>query len=530
MRRIGELLVAQGSVTEAAITRALHYQRMSGSGARLGTILLNWDLLAEDRLIEQLARLHRCEPVSWASLAAARPEVARLLTPAAAIRHGAVPYDTDRSGVRVAFLNPSDLRAVDEVGALLRRRVLAGVTSEVRLLQAHSKFYGRRLTQETRAIIHKVQRRQAASGASQRLRTPGEVIDFRQLDAAERPRPPLGPSATRSGAEEATNISIAAGGEDSPRPAPPEPSPTLDLHAPGRSEDLPRPDLAAREPTHHSSAELREWVGEALVAFQNGALRDSGGEPETEGSGASRDKAPERAPSDVTGGPLTPVSFEAIPVLPELEALAPVREQPPAEDGPAPADETGGDGEIGGGLWRPSRLDEGDDAAVSSMWTAPDAPGAPTPPEGHSREEVVRAVVETHVAGIPRTVVLGSDRNGTVAWYARGTGPGAGPELWIAPGERSIFAHVERTGAPHFGPLELELWPRSFADVLGAKPPECAVFPVRIRDAVAAFLYADRVGEPMIYEDFGVLTRAAALLGAALTRFLPDSNHSTSAH
>ena len=36
MRRIGELLVAEGLISEAAISRALGYQRVSGDKVKLG--------------------------------------------------------------------------------------------------------------------------------------------------------------------------------------------------------------------------------------------------------------------------------------------------------------------------------------------------------------------------------------------------------------------------------------------------------------------------------------------------------------
>lgn len=510
MRRIGELLVAKGTVTEAAVARALHYQRMSGCGLRIGTILLNWDLLPEERLIEELGKLHRSEPVFWAALAATRPEVARLLPPGAAIRLGALPYAIERSGVRVAFLNPSDLAAVDEVGALLRRRILAGVTSEVRLLQAHHKFYGRPLTQETRGIIHKLQRRPAASSPSLRLRTPGEAVDFRGPDLLQSdpraaaadlpsPRPPDSeaveiPVATVSVSTRSPDAGQRGGG------LPPPP----DFYAPEPAPEFPLPELAAAQGPP-SGDELREWVGDALGSFQRDVLR------------AAEAESPEAAHE---------AEAEEIPALESAPPPLPVLEEPPAAAPRISAvDRTGN-----GGHWRTPRFDDEEDAAVSGMWTGPDTLLVPLP-EGHSRGEIAAAVVESQLKEIPRALVLGSTREGTVAWFARGLDPGAdAADLWIPAHERSIFAHVARTDAPHFGPLDLELWPRALVEMLGAKPPECGVFPVRVRDAVAAFLYADRgSGEPMLYEDFGVLTRAAAILGASLSRFLLNSSSSASA-
>src|ERR1700693_3646693 len=91
-RRIGEILIAEGVLTEAAVNRALGYQRVSGEHVKLGTILLNWDLLAEEGLLQALARFHRVEGVPWSLLSATPVQVARLIPPAMAIRLGVFPF------------------------------------------------------------------------------------------------------------------------------------------------------------------------------------------------------------------------------------------------------------------------------------------------------------------------------------------------------------------------------------------------------------------------------------------------------
>src|SRR6266567_554411 len=159
MRRIGELLVAEGLLSESAINRALGYQRASLERMRLGSILLNWDLLAEDALLETLAKFHRCPAVPGVVLAKAPIEAARLLTAAAASRLAAMPYAFEKNVLRVAFANPSDLATIDEVSALTRKRIAPAVTTEIRLMQAHQKFYGRHIPHEFRSILQKMDRR-----------------------------------------------------------------------------------------------------------------------------------------------------------------------------------------------------------------------------------------------------------------------------------------------------------------------------------------------------------------------------------
>ncbi len=151
--RIGEYLVAQGLLTTAAINRALGYQRSAAPRVRLGSILLTWDLLSEGELLRALAALHRCEAVTGAMLAGASVDAVRMLPASHAVRLNALPYALEESRIRVAFVNPSDLSVLDEVSALTGRPCRAGVATELRLLQAQRRFYGRAIPFELRPTL-----------------------------------------------------------------------------------------------------------------------------------------------------------------------------------------------------------------------------------------------------------------------------------------------------------------------------------------------------------------------------------------
>ena len=104
----------------------------------------------EAHLLTVLASLHRCEAVTGEMLARAPIEVVRLLPANHAIRLNAVPYALQKARVKVAFVNPGDLAAVDEVSALTGRLCVPGVVTELRLMQAHRRFYGRTIPVEFR--------------------------------------------------------------------------------------------------------------------------------------------------------------------------------------------------------------------------------------------------------------------------------------------------------------------------------------------------------------------------------------------
>ena len=160
-RRIGEILVAEGVLTEAAVNRALRLQHDFGAHIRLGTLLLNRDPLAEEALLQALARHYRVEAASWSALSGAPIEVTRLIPSAMAIRFGAFPYAATNTSIHIAFVDPSNLAARDELSALTNRLVIATVALEIRLFHAHQKFYGRQIPAEYRSIVERIEQHAA---------------------------------------------------------------------------------------------------------------------------------------------------------------------------------------------------------------------------------------------------------------------------------------------------------------------------------------------------------------------------------
>jgi type II secretion system (T2SS) protein E len=157
-RRLGELLVAEGRISNEILARALELQTSQARGLRLGAILLRWGLIPETVLLDALAAHHHCPAVQWVTLSTASQDALGLLSAAQVKRLSAVPYAVDRKTVHVAFSNPSNLAALDEVQAITGRRVVASVTTEVRLLQAQQRFYQRPLAREVMTILQKIER------------------------------------------------------------------------------------------------------------------------------------------------------------------------------------------------------------------------------------------------------------------------------------------------------------------------------------------------------------------------------------
>jgi hypothetical protein len=564
-RRIGELLVAEGLITEAAITRALGYQRVSGDRVKLGSILIGWDLLGEDELLTGLGKLHRCPVVTWQTLFATPVETVRMLPAPQAIRIGAIPYGVEKGLIRVAFANPSNLAAIDEVAALTGRRVAPGVTTEARMLQAHQKFYGRHVPLEYRPILAKLQRRTTTG-----IRP---SVDYRQADiveiergSTEVPRPtgsvaiPVEPSPPDAPDPDISSDQPLAIPDFPTLAAAPPPDPTPVSQ---RTVDPPPPPRSTAGTTSLRTGDdsLTDWVGRALSSFTGEVSDDSGESPagiadpalygrESEESGdapgaldpfadslpptnAFRSRSSEAVPRSMADVP-TEAHSRGIPA-----SIPPFRR---STDPRVPMDPTSSldHDDVVAGMWQPapaSPASPADAADSRPPSAAPDADSAAPPRPSlaerveaaaesasgvRSRDEIGDSVIQGALEQLPRVLLLGTGKTGVTGW--RGRGPSLSPEIVssirIPNSEISVFSSVQQSGIPHFGAIDRAEWPGALASLFGAAPPDCAIFPIRLLDGVAAFLYADRLGGPMQYEDFAVVARAAASAANVLSRFL----------
>ena len=185
--RIGQILVADGVVTEDAVVRALEYQELSTEPFRLGSILLGWDLLAEAALLAGLEKLHRCPSVTWEQLSLASFEAVRAFPREKALKLGALPYDMQPGRLRMAFRDPSNLVAVDEASQIAGKAVVPLVTTEVALAFAHKKFYAHPIPNQLRPIGQKLGRRSPAPGVGIPITRPAEAVPVAARETSSQP-------------------------------------------------------------------------------------------------------------------------------------------------------------------------------------------------------------------------------------------------------------------------------------------------------------------------------------------------------
>ena len=447
MPRIGELLIAEGVLSEVAVRSALGFQRHTGEPFRLGTILLDRDLLGEESLLKALAAIHRCDYATWPQIMKAGPKIARILPERAAVRLGAIPYALEGRGIRVAFKNPSNLAAVDEVSALTARPVLPAVISEVRLLQALNLYFGRPVPIEFRNVLQKLERN-TERRLSRALGLTPSIPEPAPRTASSLPPPPPNPYVLPR-RENAREIPISVG--DQPRPAPRPPS----FAAP----------FDQAEAAHAS--EVAE--GDAPALLPDFTL------PSTE------------TPEDLAAR----MWKDALPSDGAIESVA------APEPIPAPA---------------PAPPPPPVSAATLTDFQAPPA-----------RDHIAENALDILAARFPRILLLLAGQDAVQGWTGRGgrLTRSRVSQIRIPWGEPSIFAFVKLSGSPHRGALSRILLPPALVEVLGDRAAaSCAVYPVRIKDRLVAFLYADRAGAPMSDGDHRTLEAAGSTLGSSLAKLL----------
>ena len=138
-KRLGDLLVSVGLISEADLKRALELQKTSKN--RLGWDLIEHGFISEKQLIEALELQLGVEFVDLSKTAIA-PEVARLLPKNIAKRHGVVPVRAVKDELYLAMADPLNFVALEEVKNITHKRVIPMIATEEAVSRAILTLYG----------------------------------------------------------------------------------------------------------------------------------------------------------------------------------------------------------------------------------------------------------------------------------------------------------------------------------------------------------------------------------------------------
>ena len=149
--RLGELLLANGDLTQQQLDAALAEQKRTGR--KLGRVLADMEFIRENQLQQVLARHLKLPFVDIAQLQL-NPDTVRLLPEAVARRFRAMVLHSDERGVQLGMTDPTDLFAYDDIAARLKQPIRLALISETELLKALDVVYRR--TDEIASLAQEV--------------------------------------------------------------------------------------------------------------------------------------------------------------------------------------------------------------------------------------------------------------------------------------------------------------------------------------------------------------------------------------
>lgn len=136
--RLGDLLVKSGDISQTQLDEALALQE--GTGERLGSILQKHGFITEKQLIDTLMSQLGVEFIDLNTYAIP-PDMAQLLPKNLAKKHMVVPVKASRAEVWLAMADPLNFMAVEEVGAVTRRRVVPMIAASAAVERAVQNLY-----------------------------------------------------------------------------------------------------------------------------------------------------------------------------------------------------------------------------------------------------------------------------------------------------------------------------------------------------------------------------------------------------
>lgn len=136
--KLGDLLVKNGTITQAQLESALKLQ--DGTGERLGTVLKEHGFITEQQLIDALISQLGVEYIDLNSCSLSY-EMAQVIPKGIAKKYTVVPVKVTRTDVYLAMADPLNFVAVEEVRTVTRKRVIPMIATQAATERAVLNLY-----------------------------------------------------------------------------------------------------------------------------------------------------------------------------------------------------------------------------------------------------------------------------------------------------------------------------------------------------------------------------------------------------
>ena len=136
-RRIGDLLLSDGVVTQKQFERALAEQKRTGE--KIGEVLVRLGLINESQIVHFLSRQFGIPEVAVPKRIA--PEIINVISGRIARKYCVVPISRTLGSVTVAVADPTNLSALDDVAFMTGLKVVPTIASPSVIRRAIERYY-----------------------------------------------------------------------------------------------------------------------------------------------------------------------------------------------------------------------------------------------------------------------------------------------------------------------------------------------------------------------------------------------------
>jgi hypothetical protein len=526
MGKLGQLLVARGWITVQQLTRAL--QTQNAVGGRVGTCLLEMEVLGEDLLVRSLSEQLGVPGAAVEDLRAIPEEVLRLIPEKLARRCRTIPFRVSGGRLDVAMQDPRNLVCQDEIAFACGRRVKVHVLHELRIYEALQRYYHEECPSRYSLLLDRVNRarylwsakegaaRPGAAGSDGEVRT--EVLSALPADGllSETPRfrPPPLPEPAFPPLPRRRSLFRSRGAE------PPAPAGGAKVDGAQLLPPLEELDLRPREAAETPEVSLPAAAAATPPATAEGTPQAAAEAPPREAAETLVAKAPEPdldLEATLALGPPTAARQRpaAAAAPPPPEAAAP-RRGPAAAPHERVAVTAAERAELGLGEAPPATPPESPQEAPAALEDVVEALALT-----HDSEEVGRLVLGFLAHNFRRVALFQVARDHVSAWMARGDGidQEAFGRYAVSFKQPSVFLNLQQGSGIHIGPLPPMTTHRELALCWGGGlPRDCVVLPVRLKDRLVSVLYMDGGSRGLGGIDLEQMHRLTAATAAAFER------------
>ena len=155
-KRIGDMLIAAGKITQEDLSRALERQR--ATGGKIGNTLMDMGIVTDKDIVDTLCEQLKLESVNLSAVAISKDVLARCQDSAVLKKYVVIPFEFDAydtNYLKLAMADPMDIVAIDDMTFITGMQISPVVASANDIMAAIDRYYGNMETQAVAELFKK---------------------------------------------------------------------------------------------------------------------------------------------------------------------------------------------------------------------------------------------------------------------------------------------------------------------------------------------------------------------------------------